>query len=159
MDRKINGLHKQLSILLANFSRVALLAYRQHRARVIFTFFSLKSPPNMTVTQSQQWKSTRDSAVLLIRPIFRVRSPDTFLTIFAIFSLIATEYDDPIPTVADYSRLGGTADSQGPITRPVSDDFRHFFTQIATEYDADPIPIMATRRYCRFSGSGRQTSS
>ncbi len=40
----------------------------------------------------------------------------------------------------EYSRLGGTADSadfQGPIARPVSDDFRHFFTQIATEYDAD----------------------
>ncbi len=54
------------------------------------------------------------------------------------FTQIATEYDgDPIPTVADYSRRGGTADSadfQGPIVRPVSDDFRHFFTQIATEY-------------------------
>ncbi len=35
-----------------------------------------------------------------------------------------------------YSRLGGTADSadfQGPIARPVSVDFHHFFTQIATE--------------------------
>ncbi len=35
-----------------------------------------------------------------------------------------------------YSRLGGTADSadfQSPIARPVSDDFRHFFTQIAIE--------------------------
>ncbi len=47
-------------------------------------------------------------------------------------------YDaDPIPTVAEYSPLGGTAglaDFQGPIATPVSDDFRHFFTQIATEY-------------------------
>ncbi len=45
--------------------------------------------------------------------VFRVRSPDPFLTIFAIFSLIpmVTEYDgDPIPTEPDYSRLGGTAD-------------------------------------------------
>ncbi len=43
---------------------------------------------------------------------------------------------NPILTVADYTRLGGTADSadfQGPIARPFSDDFRHFFTQIATE--------------------------
>ncbi len=60
---------------------------------------------------------------------------------------MATEYDgDPIPTVADYSRLGGTADSddfQGERARPISDDFRHFSTQIATEYDADPIPTVA----------------
>ncbi len=59
----------------------------------------------------------------LIRPVVGL---DPFLTIFAIFSL--TEYDgDPIPTLAEYSRLGGTADFQGPIARPVSDDFRHFF--------------------------------
>ncbi len=66
------------------------------------------------------------------------------------FAKIATEYDgDPIPTLAEYSRLGGTADSadfQGPIARPVSDDFRHFFTQIATDADADPIPTVALGR-------------
>ncbi len=63
-----------------------------------------------------------------------------------------------------YSRLSGTADSadfQGSTARPVSEDFRHFFTQIVTEYDADPITtvaehILTTRRY-RFSGSDRQT--
>ncbi len=32
---------------------------------------------------------------------------------------------------------------QGPIARPVSDDFRRFFTQIATEYGGDPIPTVA----------------
>ncbi len=36
---------------------------------------------------SQLWSTTRDSAVLPIQPIFRVRSPDPFVTIFAIFSL------------------------------------------------------------------------
>ncbi len=39
--------------------------------------------------------------------------------------------------MAHYSRLGGTADSadfQIPITRPVSDDFRNFFAEIATKY-------------------------
>ncbi len=51
----------------------------------IFTIFSLKSPPNMMVTPSQQWLSTNDSAVLPIRPIFGVRSANPFLTIFAIF--------------------------------------------------------------------------
>ncbi len=52
----------------------------------------------------------------------------------------------PIPTVPEYSRVGGTVDSADflcPIGRPVSDDFRHFFIQIATEYDADPIPKVA----------------
>ncbi len=53
----------------------------------IFSLFSLKSPPNMVVAPSQQWRRTHDSAVLQIRPIFWVRSPDLFLTIFAIFSL------------------------------------------------------------------------
>ncbi len=75
---------------------------------------------------------------------------------------------DPIPNIVLHPQFVGTTDSadfQGPIARPVSDDFRHFFTQIATEYDGDPIPTVAeystTRRYCRFgrfSGSDRQTS-
>ncbi len=39
-----------------------------------------------------------------------------------------------------------SADFQGPIARPVSDDFHHFFAQIATEYDADPIPTVAFGR-------------
>ncbi len=45
--------------------------------------------------------------------------------------------------MADYSRLGGTADSAdflGLIARPVSEVFRHFFAQIATEYDDDHVP-------------------
>ncbi len=56
--------------------------------------------------------------------------------------------------MADYPRLGGTADSadfQGPIGRPVSDDFRHFVTQIATEYDGDPILTVA--EYSRLRGT------
>ncbi len=56
--------------------------------------------------------------------------------------------------MAEYSRLGGTADSadfQGPIARPVSDDFHHFFTEIATEYHGDPIPTMAD--YSRLGGT------
>ncbi len=56
--------------------------------------------------------------------------------------------------MAEYSRLAGTADSadfQGLFARPVSDDFRHFFTQIATEYDGDPIPTVAD--YSRFGGT------
>ncbi len=76
--------------------------------------------------------STADSADyqgLITRPV-----SDDF---HHFFTQIVTEYDDdPIPTVADYSRLGGTADLadfQGPIARPISHDFRHFFTQIATE--------------------------
>ncbi len=105
---------------------------------MIFAIFSLKSPPNTMVNPSRQWQSTRDSPVLPIRPIFRVRSPEPVSDDFRhFFTQIATEYDgDPVPTVAECSRLGGTADSvdfQGPIARPVSDDFRHFFTQIATE--------------------------
>ncbi len=52
-----------------------------------FHHFSLKSPPNMMVTPYRRWYSAPDSAVLPIRPIFRVRSPDPFLMIFAIFSL------------------------------------------------------------------------
>ncbi|MCP3662252.1 MAG: hypothetical protein GY696_07115 [Gammaproteobacteria bacterium] len=71
------------------------------------------------------------------------------------FSQIDTKYDgDPIPTVSEYSRLGGSADSadfQGPIGKPVSDDFRHFFTQIATEYDGDPIPTVTD--YSRLGGT------
>ncbi len=54
----------------------------------------------------------------------------------------------------DYSRLVGNADSadfQGPIARPVSDDFYHFFTQIATEYDGDPIQTVAD--YSRLGGN------
>ncbi len=75
------------------------------------------------------------SLVPQIQPIFRVRSPDPFLALFTIFFVqTATEYyGAPIPMVAEYSQLGGIADSddfQGPIARPVSDDFRHFFTQI-----------------------------
>ncbi len=57
-------------------------------------------------------------------------------------------------SVADYSRLGGTsdwADFHGPIARPVSDDFRHFFTQIATEYDGDPTSTVAD--YSRLGGT------
>ncbi|MCP3663307.1 MAG: hypothetical protein GY696_12570, partial [Gammaproteobacteria bacterium] len=46
------------------------------------------------------------------------------------FTQFVTEYDGaPISTVAEYSRLSGTADSadfQGPIARPVSDDFAIF---------------------------------
>ncbi len=56
--------------------------------------------------------------------------------------------------MADYSRLGGTADSadfQGPIARPVSEDFRHFASQIATEYDGDAIPALA--EYSRPGGT------
>ncbi len=48
--------------------------------------------------------------------------------------------------MAEYSRPGGTADSagfQGPIGRPVSEDFCHFFAQIATEHNGDPIPTVA----------------
>ncbi len=37
----------------------------------------------------------------------------------------------------------GSTDFYGPIARPVSGDFRHFFAQIATEYDADPNPTVA----------------
>ncbi len=44
-----------------------------------------------------------------------------------------------------------SADFQGPIARPVSDDFRHFFTQIATEYDGDPIPTLT--EYSRLGGT------
>ncbi len=51
------------------------------RFLMIFAIFSLKSPPNMIVTPSQQWQSTHDS-VLPIWPIFRVRSPDRFLSPF-----------------------------------------------------------------------------
>ncbi len=42
--------------------------------------------------------------------------------------------------MAEHLRLGGTADLadfHGPIARPVSGDFRHFFTQIAAECGAD----------------------
>ncbi len=52
-----------------------------------FRHISLKPPPNMMLTPSQQWQTTHDSAVLPIRPIFSVLSPYPFLTIFAIFSL------------------------------------------------------------------------
>ncbi|MCP3664819.1 MAG: hypothetical protein GY696_20385, partial [Gammaproteobacteria bacterium] len=66
---------------------------------------------------------------------------------------IVTEYDgDPIPTVADYARLGGTADSadfQGPIARSVSDDFRRFFAHIATEssHRAGDSPYARSTRF------------
>ncbi len=53
---------------------------------------------------------------------------------------------NPIPNIVLHLQFVGTADStdfQGPIARPVSDDFRHFFTQIATEYDGDPVPTVA----------------
>ncbi len=56
--------------------------------------------------------------------------------------------------MADYSRHGGTADSadfQGPIARPVSEDLRHFFTQITTEYDGEPNPTVA--EYSRLAGA------
>ncbi len=42
-----------------------------------------------------------------------------------------------------------SADFQGPIARPVSDDFRHFFTQIATEYSlrAGDSPYARSTRF------------
>ncbi|MCP3663577.1 MAG: hypothetical protein GY696_13980 [Gammaproteobacteria bacterium] len=79
-----------------------------------------------------QFVGTTDSADIQ-GPIARLVTGD----FHHFFAQIANEYDgDPIPTVAEYSRLGGTANSadfQGPIARTVSDDFRHFCTQIATE--------------------------
>ncbi len=53
---------------------------------------------------------------------------------------------NPIPNIVLHPQFVGTTDSadfQGPIARSFSDDFRHFFTQIATEYDGDPIPTVA----------------
>ncbi len=53
---------------------------------------------------------------------------------------------NPIPNVALHPQFVGTTDSagfQGPIARSVSDEFRHFFTQIVTEYDGDSIPTVA----------------
>ncbi len=53
---------------------------------------------------------------------------------------------NPIPNIVLHPQFVGTTDSagfQGPIARNVSDDFHHFFTQIATEYDGDPIPTVA----------------
>ncbi len=47
-----------------------------------------------------------------------------------------------------YIQFIGTTDSadfQGSIIRPVSDDFPHFFTLIATEF-ADRIPTVAFGR-------------
>ncbi len=52
-----------------------------------------------------------------------------------------------IPNIVLHTQFVGTMDSadfQGPIAGPVSEDFRHFFTQIATEYDDDPIPTWQT---------------
>ncbi len=43
---------------------------------------------------------------------------------------------NPIPNIVLHTQFVGTMDSadfQGPIAGPVSDDFRHLFTQIATE--------------------------
>ncbi len=53
---------------------------------------------------------------------------------------------NPIPKNVLHAQFDGTtdwADVHLSVGRPVSDDFRHFFTQIATEYDADPIPTVA----------------
>ncbi len=48
-----------------------------------------------------------------------------------------------------YTRLHNSADIQGPINRPVSDDFCHFFTQIATEYSlrAGDSPYARSTRF------------
>ncbi len=61
---------------------------------------------------------------------------------------------NPVPNIVLHPEFVGTTDSAdfwGPIARPVSDDFRHFFTQIVTEYDGDPIPTVAD--YSRLGGS------
>ncbi len=61
---------------------------------------------------------------------------------------------NPIPNIDLHQRFIGITDSadfQGSIARLVSDDFRHFFTQIATEYDGDPIPTVAD--YSRLGGT------
>ncbi len=53
---------------------------------------------------------------------------------------------NPIPIIVLHPQFVGTMDSadfQGPIARPVSDDYHHFFAQIATEYDCDPMPTVA----------------
>ncbi len=109
----------------------------------IFEIFSLKSHQKTMVTSSQQWQTTHDSEVLPIRPIFRVRSPDPFLAFLTIFSLksqqnmMVTSSQRVLTRVlAGYSRLGGTADSadfQGLVTRPVCDDFCHFFHSNRTQ--------------------------
>ncbi len=61
---------------------------------------------------------------------------------------------NPIPNIVLHSQFVGTTDSadfQGLIARPVSGDFHHFFAQIATEYDGDPIPtVWQTRLRFRF---------
>ncbi len=61
---------------------------------------------------------------------------------------------NPTPNVVLHPLFVGTTDSadfQSPIARSVSDDFRHFFTQIITEYDGDPIPTVAD--YSRLGGT------
>ncbi|MCP3668580.1 MAG: hypothetical protein GY696_39880 [Gammaproteobacteria bacterium] len=61
---------------------------------------------------------------------------------------------NPIPNIVLHPQFVGTTDSagfQGPIARSVSDDFRHFFAQIITEYDVDPIPIVGD--YSRLGGT------
>ncbi len=65
---------------------------------------------------------------------------------------------NPIPKIVLHLQFVGTTDStdfQDPIARPVSDDFRHFFTQIVTEYDGEPIPTVAG--YSRLAGTADST--
>ncbi len=61
---------------------------------------------------------------------------------------------NPIPNIVLHPQFVGTTDSagfQGPIARSVSDDFRHFFAQIITEYDGDPIQTVED--YSRLGGT------
>ncbi len=53
---------------------------------------------------------------------------------------------NPIPDIVLHPQLVGTTDSadfQGLIAKPISEAFHHFFAQIATEYDGDPITTVA----------------
>ncbi len=61
---------------------------------------------------------------------------------------------NPIHNIELHPEFAGTTDSAdflGPIARPVSGEFHHFFTQIATEYDGDPSPTVAD--YSRRGGT------
>ncbi len=103
--------------IFADFQRCTTDGSIFHCALLETNIIITVANPIPNVVLNPQFVGTADSAG------FQVRSPDSFLTIFAIFSVtqIVTEYDGhPIPTVADYSRLGSTADSadfQGPIAR------------------------------------------
>ncbi|MCP3666303.1 MAG: hypothetical protein GY696_28015 [Gammaproteobacteria bacterium] len=65
---------------------------------------------------------------------------------------------NPIPNIVLHPHTVGTTNStdfQGPIARHVSDDFGHFFTQMATECDVEPIPTVA--EYSRLAGTADST--